>query len=97
MTLPAFLFGFLISVMFGAAFHLWKGGGLGRLLLYLTLSIVGFWIGHAVSLAIGWDFWKLGPLHLGFAFIGTMLFLGLGYWLSLIKPPELPIKKHTEN
>jgi hypothetical protein len=78
--------------MFGAGFHLWKGGGLTRLALYLVLSEVGFWCGHAVSLAIGWDFWKLGPLHLGFAFIGTVLFLVIGYWLSLIRPP-IPPKK----
>ena len=92
MTLPAFLFGFLISVMFAAAFHLWKGGGLVRLILYLVLSNVGFWAGHTVSVAIDWDFWKLGPLHLGFACIGAALFLGLGYWLSLIKP-NMPAKK----
>lgn len=93
MTLPAFLFGFLISVMIGAAFHLWKGGGLFRLILYLMLSIAGFWTGHTISLHIGWDFFILGPLHLGFALIGDCLFLGAGYWLSLIKPPSLPMDR----
>lgn len=93
MTLPAFLFGFLISLMIGAAFHLWKGGGLGRLILYIILSSVGFWTGHAIAVAINWDFWKLGPLHLGFAIIGTIGFLLSGYWLSQIRPPSVQIKK----
>jgi hypothetical protein len=92
MTLPAFLFGFLISVMAGAAFHLWKGGGLFRLLMYLLFSLIGFWSGHAISVAIGWDFWVLGPLHMGFAIIGTILILALGYWLSLIGP-NIPLRK----
>ncbi len=86
MTLPAFLFGFLISTMLGAAFHLWKDGGVWRLLLYLALSGSGFWLGHALSLAVGWDFWKLGPLRIGFAIIGSVALLGIGYWLSLINP-----------
>ncbi len=68
--------------MFGAAFHLWKDGGVGRLLLYELFSAFGFWSGHAISKWIGWDFWKLGPLHLGFSILGTLVFLGLGYWLS---------------
>jgi hypothetical protein len=86
MNLPAFLFGFLISTMIGAAFHLWKNGGPWRLLLYLSLSGAGFWAGHGFSTWIGWDFWKLGPLRLGFAIIGTVIFLAAGYWLSLINP-----------
>jgi hypothetical protein len=92
MTLPAFLFGFLISTMLGAAFHLWKDGGVWRLLLFLILSGSGFWLGHALSLAVGWDFWKLGPLRIGFAIIGSVVFLGVGYWLSLINP-GISIKK----
>lgn len=84
MTLPAFLFGLLISTMFGAAFHLWKDGGVLRLLFYLFLSGTGFWAGHGLSTVVGWDFWKLGPLRLGFAILGTIVFLVAGYWLSLI-------------
>lgn len=89
MTVPAFLFGFLVSIMFGAVFHLWKNGGIGRLLLYELLSAIGFWGGHITSKSIGWDFWKLGPLHLGFALSGTILLLGFGYWLAIrAKPGE---------
>src|SRR3989304_4465791 len=38
MTLPAFVLGATVATLFGAAFHLWRGGGLGRLLLLMGLA-----------------------------------------------------------
>ena len=35
MTIPAVLFGVLISTLYGAAFHLWRGGNLSKLSLYI--------------------------------------------------------------
>ena len=79
--------------MFGAGFHLWKGGGFARLLLYEILSGFGFWSGHNFSsYVMGWDFWKLGELHLGFAVLGSILFLVVGEWLSSIKPVQSKYK-----
>ena len=86
MTLPAFLFGFLVSIMFGAGFHLWKGGNAARLAYYIVLAWIGFWGGHALANSWGWTFLSLGPLRLGMAVIGVALVLGGGYWLSLFKP-----------
>jgi hypothetical protein len=85
MTLPALLFGFIVSTLYGAAFHLWRGGGAGRLILYLVLGWAGFWIGHIAAGWLGWTFGSLGPLHLGMATLTSLVFLGLGYWLSLIE------------
>jgi hypothetical protein len=86
MTLPSVLFGLLVSTLAGAAFHLWKGGGLGRLILYILLSWIGFWAGHILGDQMSVSFWNLGPLHLGTALLGNFIFLFGGYWLSLIKP-----------
>jgi hypothetical protein len=85
MTLPAALLGILISTIFGALFHLWRGGGLGRLILYLILGWVGFWIGQAVGSQFNWNFLSLGPLRLGVATLSSLVFLGIGYWLSLVE------------
>ena len=85
MTLPAFIFGVVISTFYGAAFHFWKGGGAGRLLLYLILGWVGFWIGHLVAGFLNWSFDSLGALHFGTATVGAFLFLAIGYWLSLVE------------
>jgi hypothetical protein len=85
MTLPSFVFGCLVASFLGAGFHLWRGGNLGRLILYILLAWIGFWVGHFIGDALGWSFGSIGPLRLGMALLGTLLTLGLGYWLSLIK------------
>ena len=86
MTIPAVLFGFLVSTFMGAAFHLWKNGGLGRLLLYLILAWVGFWAGHILAQQLGWTFFSIGPLRFGMAMLGCALLIGIGYWFSLVRP-----------
>ena len=85
MTLPAFVIGFIVSTLYGAAFHLWRNGGLKRLFLYLILSWVGFWVGQALGTLLEWQFASFGPLNLGLATITSILFLFVGHWLSLIE------------
>lgn len=90
MTIPALLFGFILSTLYGAVFHLWRGGGAGRLLYYLLLGWSGFWIGQIAAAQLGWKFLSLGPLHLGFATLLSIFFLLLGYWLSLFEIETSP-------
>ncbi|NPV56738.1 MAG: hypothetical protein HPY76_08720 [Anaerolineae bacterium] len=85
MTIPALLFGFLLATLIAAMFHLWKGGGIVKLVLYVIMSWVGFWIGHYFSERLGWLFLDLGPLHLGLAILGSVLMLFFGYWLGLVR------------
>jgi uncharacterized membrane protein YeaQ/YmgE (transglycosylase-associated protein family) len=85
MTLPTLIFGILVSTLYGAAFHLWRGGSLGRLVLYLILGWMGFWIGHLLATNWDWTFLSVGSLRLGMATIGSLLFLLVGYWLSLVE------------
>ena len=84
MSAPTLLLGSVIAILIGAIFHLWRGGKGGRLLLYITLSMVGFWAGHFIASKLSWDIDKLGQLHLGFSILGSLIFLLIGYWLSLI-------------
>lgn len=85
MTFPAILLGLLLSTLFGVGFHLWRGGGGGRLILYLVLAWVGFWVGHLVGDQLGWTFSSVGPLRLGMATLTSVIFLGVGHWLSLVE------------
>ena len=85
MTLPGLTLGVIVSAALGFAFHFWRGGGLGRLMLYQGLSWAGFWAGHAAAGALGWTIGQVGALRLGPGIVGSLLFLGVGYWLSLIK------------
>lgn len=85
MTLPAIIFGLLISTLYGAAFHLWRGGSAWRLVLYLVLGWAGFWLGQFIATQLGWTFVSLGTLHLGMATLLSAVFLFGGYWLSLVE------------
>lgn len=82
MTIPALLFGILVSTFLGAGFHLWRGGSLGRLVLYVILGWVGFWSGHLMAAGLEFYAASVGPLHIGPAIIGSLVFLWVGYWLS---------------
>ena len=85
MTIPSIIIGIIISTIYGAVFHLWRGDGLGRLILYIILAWIGFWLGHLIGNAMGWTFLSLGPLRLGTATLGAAITLGVGYWLSLVE------------
>ncbi len=85
MPFPSLILGALLSTLYGAIFHLWRGGGLGRLFLYLILGWVGFWAGHALASHFNWTFDSLGALHVGTASVLSFLFLFVGYWLSLVE------------
>jgi len=85
MTLPAFFFGLVLSSLYGAAFHLWKGGSLKKLLLFLILAWVGFWAGHLLAIRLGWTFLAIGPLNAGMATLGSALILFVGNWLSQVE------------
>lgn len=83
MSLPGLILGIIISMLYGAIFHFWRGGGPIRLILYLILSITGFWTGQIVAEKYNLVFISVGSLHLGFATICSIIFLAIGHWLSL--------------
>jgi hypothetical protein len=85
MTLPSALLGLLIALLLASLFHVWVDGGLGRLLLYFFLSVAGFAVGQWVAARESWTIVALGPLHLGMAVLGSLLFLIVGHWLSLVR------------
>ena len=85
MTLPTLLLALLIALLIGTVYHVFRGGRLGQLLLYLGLSVLGFGAGHLISLWLGWDFYPLGDLNLGLSSVGSLVILGLGDWLSRIE------------
>lgn len=85
MTFPAILFGIILSTAYGTAFHFWKGGSLNKLLLYVILAWLGFWIGHIVGGLIRWSFAAVGPINAGLATVGSAIFLFVGEWLGRVE------------
>ncbi len=88
MTLPALLFALLIALLYGALYHLIRGGSFWRLLLYFGLSIAGFAIGYLIGLWRGWILLPLGSLNLGLSSLGSILVLIIGDWLSRVEAKE---------
>jgi hypothetical protein len=79
-TVPALLLACLIAALYGTLYHLWRGGGVQRLLLYLVLSVAGFTAGHVIGVWRNWVFLPLGVLNLGLSSAGSLLFLLVGDW-----------------
>lgn len=84
MTIPTIAFGFLIATVYGVIFHLIRGGGFGKLILYILLAWIGFWIGQILANQLDLTFLRLGPLNLGMATIFSFITILVGYWLSLV-------------
>ena len=42
MTIPSLLFALVIATLYGVFYHLIRGGGMGRLLLFLIFGWAGF-------------------------------------------------------
>jgi hypothetical protein len=84
MNLPALLLGSVLATIYGVAFHVWRGGGLPRMILYIGLSWAGFWLGQFIATRTGFVFVSVGQLHIGAATLSSIIFLGIGYWLSLV-------------
>jgi hypothetical protein len=84
MTIPSIAFGFLIATVYGVIFHLIRGGGFGKLILYILLAWIGFWIGQILANQLDLTFLRLGSLNLGMATIFSFMTILIGYWLSLV-------------
>jgi len=54
------------------------------------LSAIGFTGGHWAASALGWNFMSVGPLQLGPAICGSVIFLLAGNWLGQIRIEETP-------
>jgi hypothetical protein len=82
MTLPTLLFALLIALLYGALYHLIRGGGFWRLVWYLVLSLLGFALGHWIGVWRGWVLLPVGTLNLGMCSLGSVVILLLGDWLT---------------
>jgi hypothetical protein len=90
--LASLILGFVLSTLYGAFFHFWRGGGSGRLVLYLVLSWTGFLAGHFAAVYMNINIDKIGELHVGLSSLGSIVFIIIGYWLSLGGIVHMPQK-----
>lgn len=79
---PGLALSVLIATAYGAAFHLWRGGGFGVLLRYLVAAWAGFATGQAVGWLAGWEFLMLGQVHMLEGTLGSVVLLFMMSWLA---------------
>jgi hypothetical protein len=89
MSLPTILLGIVLSTLYGAAFHVLRGGSIGRLFFYLLLAWAGFWIGNQLGASFGWTFWSVGVLNAGLATLTSLGLLLVGEVLSRLLTPDV--------
>ncbi len=85
MNLPSFLFGLVFSSLLAALFHLFVGGSVWKLILLMVSAWISFFAGNWIANSIGFEFDKLGELHIGMA--STMCFTALALINWLVRTP----------
>ncbi|HQJ32436.1 MAG TPA: hypothetical protein PLO13_03690 [Anaerolineaceae bacterium] len=85
MNVATYIFGWVMATLLGAVFHLWKDGGFWKLVIYIVLSWIGFFLGHLIAKSAGFNFMNVGSLYLGGGIIGSIIILFAGHWFSRIE------------
>lgn len=83
---PGLALAAILATVYGAVFHLWRGGGYDHLARYLLAAWVGFALGQAVGWLIGWPVGLVGQVYVLEGTLGSAICLVLMSWLSLPVP-----------
>lgn len=78
----AVVLGLLLAAAYAAAFHLFTGGGIRRLVLYIIAALLGFAAGHLIGGMLSIDMFRLGTLNLLAASVGAWAALFLARFLA---------------
>jgi hypothetical protein len=84
---PGLAISALLATAYGAAFHLWRGGGFGSLARYLLAAWAGFALGQLVGWFGGWEILMLGQVRVLEGTLGSGVLMFIVHWL-MVSPPE---------
>ena len=85
MPIPTIVLGVLLSTLYGAFYHLIRGGSLRRMLFFFVLAWAGFWLGDLLGWYMHWNFASAGILNAGMATVLSLAFLVVGDFISRIR------------
>jgi len=80
--LPAIVIMFVLSILYGALFHLWKGASWRDLGAYILFALFGFIVGQLVGIVLQLDVLKLGQVHLVTGSLFAWLLMFAFAWLK---------------
>ncbi|MFT5194156.1 MAG: hypothetical protein ACI9EW_001915 [Cellvibrionaceae bacterium] len=86
-AIAGFILSGILAIAYGAAFHLFVGGNLPSILIYLVASALGFGLGHFIGLILGIETLRLGAVYLLTASLGSWTLLIFTRWF-LNPPPK---------
>ncbi|TVR19093.1 MAG: hypothetical protein EA396_13940 [Anaerolineaceae bacterium] len=69
---PTLTFAFILATLYGAVFHLIRGGDVRRLALFLLAGWVGFVLGQMTGVMIDFSLFNVGPIRIVPATIGAV-------------------------
>jgi uncharacterized membrane protein YeaQ/YmgE (transglycosylase-associated protein family) len=72
---PTITFAFIIATLYGALFHLIRGGDIRRLAVYMLAGWLGFLLGQMVGMTTNFPFFNIGPIHMIPATFGAIVAL----------------------
>jgi len=61
---PAVIIILILSILYGALFHLWKGKTWRDVGLFILVALAGFIVGQLLGVFLQLDFLKLGQVHI---------------------------------
>ena len=91
MTWPGVTLGLLISSGLSLVFHIFRGGALSRLMLYLVAGWFSFFLGHLVGEWINLRLLRVGPLNMFPAVLAALV--GLVAASVLAGPESAPRRR----
>ena len=93
MTAAGLYFSLLVAVGLGLIFHFIRGGGIGRLILYLAAAWIAFIAGHLVAELLELHILRVGPINLFAAVLASVVGLLAA---SVLVGPERPGRRSRD-
>lgn len=72
---PSIILSGVISVFVALIYHVWRGGGFGRLVLSVVAAWLGFALGHLIGQLLGLNLILIGDLHVAEGLIVALIAL----------------------
>ena len=85
MILPTIVFGILLALACGAIYHFIRGGSTKKLVLFLVLSLAGFWLGDTLAWSLNLSFLQIGLLNAGMGVVFSFVVMIVGDILSHVR------------
>lgn len=78
---PALWLSVLLALVYGTLFTAWRWAGWRQWGRDLLAGLIGFGLGQAAGMLVGWRWLRLGEVQLLWGTVVTIIALGIGRWL----------------